>query len=273
MKKLTIKQIHNEELNLLKYFISLCDSYHLKYFLIYGTMLGAVRHEGFIPWDDDIDVCMPRDDYCKLIELIKNEKVIESTYCFTGVELNNATNLFLKLINKNIEIKEKVEVDKYLWLDIFVLDGLPSKEERAKKYMRKMFIMEQLYNVKIIKFKNLLKGSKTLKRRIIKLITKPFMFFVNKDFLAKKILRNSQKYNYNDSKYVSTLLGLTPNKNFYEKRLFEELSNYNFEDIHVSSMKNYDEYLTITYGDYMKLPPEEKRYTHNFDAYYIDNDD
>ena len=127
MKYLTLEEIHKEETEILKKFISFCDENNLTYYICGGTLLGAIRHKGFIPWDDDIDVMMPRNEFEKL-EKILNEKKIAENLSFISYDNGNMHYPFGKVINTNIKIDDscvKDKLEQYLWIDIFPMDGIP----------------------------------------------------------------------------------------------------------------------------------------------------
>ena len=274
MKKLSLKEIQYEELELLKEFINICKKDNLKYYLMGGTLLGAVRHNGFIPWDDDIDLFMPRPDYDKLINMINNNVLVTKKQTdFVSKELNNYYVPFLKMINKNIIINmnNKELLDKYLWIDIFPMDGMPNEENKCRRFMNKSFIRSHLYVVKLTRFTDIMRESRSIKAGIIKIISKIPMILVNGNFLIKKHIKESKKYDFDNSKYVSNFIWQSEKKQYYKKELFNGEIEIQFEDIKAKAFNGYEQYLRQNYSDYMKLPPEGKRYTHSFDAYKINN--
>lgn len=126
---LTEKETKRELLNMLIVFSNLCYKNNLKFYLAGGTLLGAIRHKGFIPWDDDIDVCMSRNDYEKL-KLIKEK--INDVYAIS--EPKNYP--FLKFVNLSSIVDSKFnDSEKHLWLDIMPVDGLPENIEEVEKYI------------------------------------------------------------------------------------------------------------------------------------------
>lgn len=272
MEKLTLNEIQNEELELLKNFITICKENNLHYYLMGGTLLGAVRHKGFIPWDDDIDLFMPRPEYDKLINLIKDNKItLTNNRDFHSFELKNDYVPFLKFVNKNIpvNINDKYALDKYLWIDIFPIDGLPSNETAANSYIKSMYFKSLLYVIKSTNIRNIFKTSKTKKDGFVKLFLKFLTIFLNKNKMIEKYIKDVKKYNYSDSIYASNVIWAPRQAPFYKKDIFDEEIEIDFENIKAKTFKKYDDYLKQTYGDYMKLPPIDKRYSHSFDAYKI----
>ena len=134
MRMLTLDEIHYEEKEILKETVKFLDEHNLTYFITYGTLLGAVRHGGFIPWDDDIDLVMARPEYNKFVEYLKEHgNKISGNLEVIGLELNNSDFPILKIINKNIRVNEKDKADQYLWLDIFPLDATPKDNAKFFK--------------------------------------------------------------------------------------------------------------------------------------------
>ena len=124
-KYLNIKEIQEEELNILKETIKFLDHNNIKYYIFYGTLLGAVRHQGFIPWDDDIDIAIPRPEYEKLIKILKekNNKINNLNIESIGYEVGVSDWPFIKIVNKDIKLEDELNCDKNLWIDVFPLDG------------------------------------------------------------------------------------------------------------------------------------------------------
>lgn len=268
MERLSLKELQNEELKILESTASFLDSHNLNYFLACGTLLGAVRHKGFIPWDDDIDITMPRPDYDKLVQLVANGKTLPAGLILNELSLKNTKLPFAKVINPKIEIKSLSKEDKYLWIDIFVIDGLPnSQDEIVKHYKKERFQMGLIY-LKTNSFKDIMKEHKSILNRLVKVCLKPIAMLVPIKYSSKKIIKLAKKYNYNKSKYVGVYIwGDGPQ----EKMLKKDIANYkiSFEGKKFNTYKNYEKYLKSIFGDYMQLPPEEDRKDHNIEAYKV----
>lgn len=145
-KKLSSEEIKQIELNLLLKLDEICKKYKLRYYLCGGTLLGAVRHKGFIPWDDDIDVLMPREDFEKLLRLEKAETRYGGKDCF--LKSGNSIYPFIKLINTNTVLKEKYLSEEFttgIWIDIFPLDGMPDDEKLSQRNLRKLNFIRPYY--------------------------------------------------------------------------------------------------------------------------------
>lgn len=269
MQKLTHRETQLAELEILSELDRICKKNNLRYSLAGGTLLGAVRHKGFIPWDDDIDVCMPRPDYEKFKEILSKNSSSDRFYICSDDD-KNAIYPFTKLQDRTIEIVEEgVREVQNLWLDIFPIDGLPSDDKKLKKIYKK----SSLYR-KIISFDKL-ENLKAYRGKHNKVIA----FFINsfvKLYGCKRALRNSiklaLKYDYDKSDYVGAITwGCYGIGERMPKCQYEQFSEIEFEGKKFSAMGCRDSYLHGIYGDYMQLPPEDKRATHGITAYRVEN--
>ena len=172
MEKLSLKDLQHLELEIFKYFISLCEKYKLRYFLAGGTLLGAIRHKGFIPWDDDIDVLMPRTDYDRLQNIGK--KLCDKRYKLASFELGNLNYPFAKIFDTHTQIKKIFDFDEteqQVWIDIFPLDGLPESDAETEKIFKKSLFMRD-----ILKIQKSQDGSaKSTFKKIVKPVLKPIL--------------------------------------------------------------------------------------------------
>lgn len=268
MKKLNLKDIQKEELNMLIIITEFMKKNNINYYLYGGTMLGAIRHQGFIPWDDDIDIILTRPEYDKLIKiLINSNNQIEKSIFAIGYELGNSLDWpFIKIINKQIVVESESKCDKNLWIDVFVYDGIP---KNSKKFWKQVLFYRKLFLFKRnITFKYAPENEKTLNkivRSILKIVLKPLSI----KYILNKYIKICKKYNYDNSEYVyDNIWGFKQNRKIPKKLLENE--TYFFEGKKFNGFKKYDEVLRIIYGDYMKIPPESERCTHSFDAYKLE---
>lgn len=268
--ELSLEEIKKIELDILKDIHRVCENNGLRYYLAGGTLLGAIRHKGFIPWDDDIDILMPRPDYMKFIKIYENEG--DKKYKLTS-PYNNKNHLytFTKVFDtRTIKIENGLNYDSEniggIEVDVFPTDGLPDNIDKSNKYFRKQKLLFHLYSFSVTK--------KSVNKNIIKRIIKNTIVYIcrliGKQRFIKVINNNAMKYEFDKSNYiglsVTTYYG---SKERIEKKHYIEQIKVEFEGYLFNAPKNYDQYLSNLYGDYMKLPPEDKRVTHHeYEAYW-----
>lgn len=265
MKKfLTMTEIKAIELKILKYVHEFCINNDIKYFINYGTLLGAVRHKGFIPWDDDIDIMMSRDDYNKFIDLFSKE---DSVYKVISMETNEKYfNNFIKIIDSSTKIEDERNYKTYesgIFIDIFPYDTF-----YELKVVNKTYNWESFKLLSFSKKENIQYGDSKIKD-FIRLMFWIFLKPVSPRFFAKKIEKVIKQYTDKNGKYVALLASKFKYNEVFEKSTFEELIELDFEDTKFFAPKEYDKILTQYYGDYMKFPPIEKqKYPHEIKAYF-----
>ncbi|MDO4626296.1 MAG: LicD family protein [Pasteurellaceae bacterium] len=269
MRYLNTREIQLYELDILYKFVEICRAYNLRYYLSGGTLLGAIRHKGFIPWDDDIDLAMPRDDFMKLAELSKNFN--DDIYEFFFFSQDGDYLLpYGKLVNKKTFIDSQFseeEVLKHLWVDIMPMDGLPEDT----KLVKEIYTKAERYR-KIIKLCNAKLGEgKTVFKKYAKYILKPIAKLYGKKRAINNLNKLSMVYDYKSSKYIGAISwGLY---GIGERMLKSEAENsvlVNFETGCFNSFGCWDSYLTGLYGNYMQLPPKEKQVTHSMKTWIED---
>lgn len=264
-KYLTLEEIQHEEKEMLKELINFFKKENINYFVWAGTFLGAVRHKGFIPWDDDIDLAMTRPEYNNFLEYLKNNDTkISENLEVIGFELGNSDFPFLKIINKNIKIEEDEQCDEYLWIDIFPLDATP--KDNAKFYKRVAFL-NKLFILRRMERKGMKLIATSELKRFIKTIFIKIMKIWKYENYIKFYISYCTKYKYNDFEYVHNNVWSSSPAVWNKKELVNK--EFQFEDIKVNGLKDYDAILTRGYGDYMQIPKEEDRATHNFKAWKV----
>jgi lipopolysaccharide cholinephosphotransferase len=232
----------------------------LRYYVVGGTMRGAVRHEGFIPWDDDIDIGMPRADYEKLIELLKEpveHYVIESTksdakdYLYSYAKLYDLNTTMTELVRK--------KVVRGVYVDIFPLDGIGNTEAEAAKNYKKVDRKNMLLAMKVCRYRKERKWWKNAAVFLGRLIP------VNTKKLTRSVDSLCAKMDYDEYKQVGLLVSTYRHRELMPKEVYGVPTEYNFEGIKVFGPEKADEYLTRIYKDWRKLPPEDKRHSaHDF---------
>ena len=264
MKKEELKRLKEEELKILDYFVSFCSKHNLKYQLTYGTLLGAIRHKGFIPWDDDIDVQMPPADYLKFLDLIKEETTEE--YFVQNIDTEKYYHtIFTKIRKNNTCMVEKdwqyIKIHKGINIDIMPLIPYPDDEKLRKKTMFKLklsgLLLSKNNKTKSIKNKIIFKLLCLIPRKI----TNKWVSKIMKDLLTYKGEYSEYKLEINDK----------PIKVSWTRKTIEAP----FENRKYQIPAKYDEILKCMYNDYMTLPPEKDRTGHgdiilSFDKNYED---
>ncbi len=247
------KKVWQAQLDMVKIFIDICDKYKLKYFAAGGTLIGAIRHNGFIPWDDDIDLMMPREDYEKFIKVAKEELKKEPYFLQHYSTEKDYPNGHAQIRNSNTTcfIKESYSDLKKgkncgIFIDIFPYDVLFDNYRKRQKYCRKIKLFKALSLWRVYTPKSLLR----------KVIMHLYFFFhslqktiLKVDNLSKNI-PNKEKYN------MVALASFMPGyeKNVWAKEWFDQTLYHQFEDIQIAIPLYYDEVLKKEYGDYMTIP-------------------
>lgn len=269
-KLLTNDDIKKIELNILDEFVDFCKKNNLKYYLAYGTLLGAVRHNGFIPWDDDIDIGMLRNDYNKMIKILQSNNNCITEYIKIKTPYSkNYQYPFSKILDTRTYIQEKNMKKKYttsVWIDIFPIDFLPENDNKAIKFIYKIKRMRKYL---FYSFEEKYVGG-TLLKKIFGFFIIPIISFFYQTFEIKKIIdKKAQKYNNSNSNKFAFIINGDAQKTIFPNEQLEQ-DYYSFENKMYSSFKNYELYLTKLYGNWREIPPEEARIAHSLDAYLID---
>lgn len=256
------------ELEILKDFIEVCEKNNLIYFGFWGTGIGALRHGGFIPWDDDIDLVMPRADYEKAMEIL--ERDYADKYAVVSADrydTYHVLNTHIVLNGSTFILPEEKHFDypRGIFLDIFPLDYTSQDETERLKHLRKLWLYSKLLILKHVPFPVL--PFKGLKGKIAHCFTAVAWFFLNLFCVSHKFLYNlciKESTRFNDSDTGLYAYGATTSigKNlFYKDRIFP-LKKLPFEDTEIPFPNDLEESLTRVYGDFMQIPPPEKQINH-----------
>lgn len=268
MKEITVKEMQSLELEMMSFIHHFCMMYGIRYYLIGGTLLGAIRHKSFIPWDDDIDITMPRDDYEKFISLFCSEST--GNYAVLNIDTNDSVvHAFTKIIDTRTIVIEKGgnSVQSGVWIDIFPMDKMSDNFENAKKLFNDVYFYRKVLGAKLSPVHFSKSVSVTLKHIILKLA----YLMCSTKWIVKRINQTAKRYfNLKSSKYICmVVMGTYGVKEILESESFSNYSLVDFEGYKFCAPCGYHEVLTHLYGDYMQLPPIEKRVSHhNFNAYW-----
>lgn len=265
-KTYTVKEKQQRLLVIFKFLVSFLEKHNLRYVSCGGTILGAVRHKGFIPWDDDIDIYMPRKDYDKLLSL--KSELIKEGYDVTSINDEGYYLPFAKIINKNTTIWEK-KCYPYvlgLFIDVFPVDYFDLDDKTIKKIQIKSRRLFRRYQMTLRPFDfvedmthfNPLRLKIVLQRCLCKNIQQKYLD------KYKKFEKSYTCYNGNKCMSMSISKG-----KILKSEWFDDTIDHAFEDTTIKIPKDYDGYLSLIYGNYMQLPPLEKRNS-GHETFYID---
>ncbi len=272
----TLNRLKQVELDILKDFVQICKKYDLPYFATGGTAIGAIRHQGFIPWDDDIDVCMLRKDYDKFMEV--GPKEFGDKYIFMTTETEPRYPLmFGKMVKKGTRfIEDAYQQADYplgIYIDIFPYDQTPEDEALRKKYQKKTWNIARMHVLTLIGNPKLPDSMNGIKKAIASAGCQVVHFFfklfhVTPQKMTKKYLAWATSCPEPDSDLYIDYSYLTGENLMIRTKTSFPTIEMPFEDTTVSMVRDYDSFLRPEYGDYMELPPEGER--HNHFAAFID---
>lgn len=252
MQELEPFEIRRIQIEITMYLKDICRKHGLKYYMTGGTLLGAVRHKGYIPWDDDIDITIPMPDYKKLIDIIIQDDKYDVFTVYNEPE--KCSNFYMRIIDRNTILK--------LWeypflttsgvsIDVFPLIGLPDRLDETKEFFNRIRHLNTVYS------NSFLNGEEE---------NDELQAYRGK--LRDEILRMLEQYNYYESKNTGYILSKYWEKDIMPRSIYDDEIEMPFEDITLAAPIGYAEYLERIFGEYMKLPPEKEQYvTHNYKVY------
>lgn len=271
MKRLTLDETHKALFEILTEFDRVCRAHNIKYTLAAGTLLGAVRHKGFIPWDDDVDVYMTRPEYEKFIKLVTEEHVFGENFCLSNDRGKGTYYSFIKLMDKRYIIKTPNHLEvPYLFLDIFPVDGVPAdKDEREKLYKKEKF---WVYTAGICQWY-------TMDRwwGFIAYIIGWWFYLGVKLFIgAKRSVRKMNDYALSFPYEKAEMAAFHSFGFAYEAlpvEAYENLCELEFEGGKFLATSYWDTYLSNKFGNYMQLPPVKKQRSRHYMRVYKNPDE
>lgn len=238
----------------------ICDHHNLRYWAASGTCLGAVRHKGFIPWDDDLDIIMPDEDYLKFLEIAPKE-LPEPFELITECESKQSICLFAKVHNVETTLIEPHEVEcpdsyKGVFVDIFPVSGTPNHKLARTVHLAKITFIALANR----KQRRPIGDAKRLRGKILWLALKPLNVLLPYGYWVKKWKRTAFQYRFDESDYaVGIYWSQAAFSLVFCTEWFHKLVEVPFESTTIKIPQGWDEYLTVLFGDYMKLPPESAR--------------
>lgn len=271
MNELSLKEIQSASLEILKIVADICEEQNLSYFLAYGTLIGAIRHHDYIPWDDDVDIMMPRPDYEKLLVYLDNHA---SDLLPLQLMNDETVENYPYMISRVSDSRYRLDVTNEktygigVFIDIYPLDGLGDDRDEAIKTINRGKDLSSMIFLATRKYFH--KGNtKSIAKTIFKLPAFVYAKVCGKNYFAKQSLQFVNQYSYANSKYVGCVIWPTyRERDLYERCLFDETVTVDFGKYQFKAPKEYDKILTQIYGDYMSLPPERDRTPHHLYSAY-----
>ena len=262
-----LRQLQIKEVDMLRDTVAFFDRHGIRYFAMSGTLLGAIRHKGFIPWDDDIDLAMPRKDYNHFLSIATAN----------GIKLKHYTSdqsypqYFAKIQSDKIKVIIKntttgTEEEASSWISVFPFDGMPKQALRRKIFRYRILFRRMLYVMaRFDELANLKKKGRSAVEKILIFLTQNLHLqkLLSKEKTFRKIDRLLQKYPYDEADYVVDAMGAYKFKEMFPRNWFGNGKKYEFENLRITGPDNYDDMLTQLYGDYMTPVNEDERGGHD----------
>ena len=267
-------------LDILEKTVVFLEKHELKYSLAFGTLLGAVRHGGFIPWDDDVDIMMPMEDYKRFIELAQTEEIAEDL--FVSIPFVNPGHIWqvVKIISKKTKLIEPILTKKYrkcqepfggVYIDVFPVYGVPDDSAQRARFHKKICNLYKAMSRSSWVVNDFPGVFGKVKKLIYEICFIPYKIVGLKHYI-KKLIETTEKYPFGSTKYTSYGMGFI--QNLRDTALTEDVLDtidMNFDGVKCKAPARYDAVLKQLYGDYMQLPPENQRKVHVREVFWRKN--
>ena len=268
---LSLQEMQQVYLELLKEFDSLCQTHGLRYDLAGGSLLGAVRHGGFIPWDNDIDVCMPRPDYERMLKLKAQGKLMLPKHRDL---ISHRDGTFARHFGRYIrhDVKRLADMAEesdcpYIGMDIFPVDGLKSGKLAFKWQCWQVRQLRRFLLTSVEKPGTSRRGALAAK---IKNLYRPILKKIGPFRLARRLDKVCGAVDFDQAEYVGAISGMYGQRERWRRAEMLPQTRMDFQGIRAWGFENYDIYLSHLYGDYMRLPPADQQVPHCDSGYRVD---
>ena len=270
-----IRILQMEEFKMMQLVKEICNKEKLRFYMIGGTLLGSIRHNGFIPWDDDVDLAMPRKDYEKFLKVA--HKYFPSYIFVQNFKTDSSYRYFItRVLNKRVLVDEKRFIDAkipqaYAAVDIFPIDGSPNGYFARKIYYSRVLCRRFLIS---LCYRDTIDPERKRSRKeklVLAILTRiPFEKLFNPTKIKENLDRLLKTYSMEESKWSGTIMGAYRLREMVPTEMFGKPKTYTFEEEAFPGPEMVDEYLRHMYGDYMKLPPADQQKTHYTNITIVD---
>ncbi len=260
LKRIDIEECHKLLLQIATVFDQICHKYDIPYYMLGGTMLGAIRHKGFIPWDDDMDFGIPRPYFTRFQKIVQAE--LPDNYVLHFPQQRGYIKIKLKgslLVEKIFDQDDELS-NSGIAIDIFPLDGADNSTLKGFLHTKCIFCLLRIQEGRFCSL-SIRSGLKKVVAYVIKRLP------IDDMKLARYIDLLMQKKTYEGSQMVANFYGHWRDREIFDKKIFLQTSHYCFEGLQLSGVSRYDVYLTSLYGDYMQLPPKSAQLVHADEMY------
>lgn len=266
-KALTLEQIHKGTLTIYEKIVEICEELEINHFITYGTLLGAVRHKGYIPWDDDFDIMMFREDYDKFLEYCNNNE----THPYKLINYNNDSQYTFAIsrfcdLNYEMVLDDGNPTNMGMFIDVYPYDGMGNYLDASimKRIDRrnKRLSLGLYYSNK----NNTVPKQGSIFKRLARRVFCIYAQVMGRDYFINAIEKAAHKYTIEESEFIDCVIWDCTQ--CMKKEWFLETVELDFENLKVKAPKHYDEILKGWYGDYMTMPPENQRVpSHQYKLY------
>lgn len=268
----SLRALQLKELDLLKFFQRVCEENNIRYFALGGTLLGAVRHKGFIPWDDDIDVGIPRPDYDRLCKILEEKSGTGKIKFRSYKNTQDYIRYFGRIEDESMKIvrHDNIKVEEaFAWIDLFPLDAMPNNALLRKLKVFYVLFLRAIYRFSCFdRLVNVNKRGRPLHERILVWVGlhTPIQKFFDTKKCLERLERSLTATPYEKSDYLVNAMGAYKFREMFHKKYYGEGRMYPFEDTEICGPEDYDFVCTQLYGDYMTPPKVDDRNHHGLQA-------
>lgn len=242
---------------------TICERHGIPYFAIGGTCIGAVRHNGFIPWDDDLDIAIPIEDYDRFLEIAKKE-LPEHFSVYTCDDIRHYRYIFAKIIDSRTTFIEKNDVpypDSYkgIFLDVMPISGVPASAASRKRFLKRI----HRYTTLNTKMRFPTAEFRKWQARALSVAMLPLRLILKYTYFSDRYLNMLRKHPFASAEYTGYVWSLSIDRLIFPKEWFASQVELPFENTTIACPKEWDRYLSQQFHDYMRLPPEGERMIHS----------